>query len=556
MKRAPGAPKRFKSSYILFFVNVQDSIKQSLPPGKSSAPAVSKIASQMWKNLSAEDRAYWDEESLKDKKRYDSEKLAYTGPWEVPKKRIKKDKNAPRRNPSAFLLFSKIRRRQIRDENPQLKNTDVSIMLGNEWRNASHAVKLPFIRQEEQEREIYKQEMGKWKTQKEMEQTMTDAISDKMQKEMEKKIADVLLSQMQGATNGNNQTSSSSSVAASAAAVATINNNITPLFMKQYIAALDNIRNIVTPQATASAAAAIAAASLRSKNSTPPPQPTPDHKECSSSASTVITTPEMKKHHTANVTNNFNTPTTNIEHNESNIRYDNDVTMKQAHSSKGHNIPVSDPFATFGSDNVDFICNNGHGGTSSNDTYYSNSNETYISSPTHPKSNFVTPTRIDEFVNIFEENYDKHPPPHNTNHKQVESEIRKPQPYTQGDPRIIEAVKSYQNSLMASDGNSNNSTNNDNSSNNHNNNNMINKPDKQEKNSPVSIMCKDFSFEPAPFDVSDCFHNFDVDDSTVDFLPAVLDNVTCGMDSFELDEAQFDEFDPIGETSKSDVAYV
>jgi hypothetical protein len=32
-KKAPGAPKRFKSSYILFFIQSQEKIKKELPPG-------------------------------------------------------------------------------------------------------------------------------------------------------------------------------------------------------------------------------------------------------------------------------------------------------------------------------------------------------------------------------------------------------------------------------------------------------------------------------------------------------------------------------------------
>jgi hypothetical protein len=32
-KKAPGAPKRFKSSYILFFIQSQEEIKKKLPPG-------------------------------------------------------------------------------------------------------------------------------------------------------------------------------------------------------------------------------------------------------------------------------------------------------------------------------------------------------------------------------------------------------------------------------------------------------------------------------------------------------------------------------------------
>ena len=36
LKKAPQAPKRFKSSYILFFIHAQDGIKKSLPKGQAS----------------------------------------------------------------------------------------------------------------------------------------------------------------------------------------------------------------------------------------------------------------------------------------------------------------------------------------------------------------------------------------------------------------------------------------------------------------------------------------------------------------------------------------
>lgn len=36
LKKAPQAPKRFKSSYILFFIHVQEKIKKSLPEGQAS----------------------------------------------------------------------------------------------------------------------------------------------------------------------------------------------------------------------------------------------------------------------------------------------------------------------------------------------------------------------------------------------------------------------------------------------------------------------------------------------------------------------------------------
>lgn len=128
LRKAPQAPRRFKSSYILFFMAKQDEIKRSLPSGSSvSFPLginqptfqtnlfhfseyiiqlnniifyysslspkvgdVSKKSSQLWKSLPAEERAYWDERADQDKQRYLREKDAYTGPWQVPYKRAKK----------------------------------------------------------------------------------------------------------------------------------------------------------------------------------------------------------------------------------------------------------------------------------------------------------------------------------------------------------------------------------------------------------------------------------------------------------------------------------
>ena len=54
---------------------------------------VSKRSSQMWKNLSADEREKWDDVARKDKERYMNEKASYTGPWQVPWKRSKKVRN-------------------------------------------------------------------------------------------------------------------------------------------------------------------------------------------------------------------------------------------------------------------------------------------------------------------------------------------------------------------------------------------------------------------------------------------------------------------------------
>lgn len=184
LKKAPQAPKRFKSSYILFFIHVQEKIKKSLPVGQASAPQVSKRASEMWKTLSAEDRLHWDNEAAKEKQRYLAEKEVYTGPWQVPQRRAKKDPTAPKRNPSAFLLFSLTKRKELKGKNPDLKNTEISRILGELWRNTRAEEKRPFVEREQKERESYKERMSAWRIKK----AKDDAIKKQQENERTEKV--------------------------------------------------------------------------------------------------------------------------------------------------------------------------------------------------------------------------------------------------------------------------------------------------------------------------------------------------------------------------------
>merc|ERR1711915_390625 len=112
----------------------------------------SKKSSEMWKTLPPDQRAHWDDVAKKDKERYMAEKAMYTGPWQVPWKRAKKDPSAPKRPMSAFLYFSQDKRRQIKEENPSIRNTEVSRILGELWRNASEEEKRPHVEKEKEER--------------------------------------------------------------------------------------------------------------------------------------------------------------------------------------------------------------------------------------------------------------------------------------------------------------------------------------------------------------------------------------------------------------------
>jgi hypothetical protein len=149
----------------------QSEIKDELGE-KATVTEISKRSAELWRNLPADERAHWDDVAAKDKQRYMAEKASYTGPWQVPWKRAKKDPSAPKRPMSAFLYFSQGRRRTIKDANPKMKNTEVSRLLGEMWRAAPEEERKPHIDNEKVERGKYKIAIAEWR--KEYEGKMED----------------------------------------------------------------------------------------------------------------------------------------------------------------------------------------------------------------------------------------------------------------------------------------------------------------------------------------------------------------------------------------------
>eukprot|EP00590_Aulacoseira_subarctica_P000064 CAMPEP_0172437952 /NCGR_PEP_ID=MMETSP1064-20121228/72535_1 /TAXON_ID=202472 /ORGANISM="Aulacoseira subarctica , Strain CCAP 1002/5" /LENGTH=445 /DNA_ID=CAMNT_0013186469 /DNA_START=311 /DNA_END=1648 /DNA_ORIENTATION=- len=127
-----------------------------------SSDKVRQIA-QEWKNITPRERTHWNEVARQEKIRYDEKRKNYTG-WAIPKRRAKKHPLAPKRPMSAFLRFSQTRRKMVKDQNPDMSNTDVSRLLGEMWHSAPPADRNPYIEQELDERNAYKIEIAKWRS--------------------------------------------------------------------------------------------------------------------------------------------------------------------------------------------------------------------------------------------------------------------------------------------------------------------------------------------------------------------------------------------------------
>ena len=168
-RKAPGAPKRFRSPYILFSIHRMDKLRQQMG-SNTNVTSISKHVSDEWKALSESDRHKWFEQARFDKERYNAERSLYTGPWVIPSKRSRKDPSAPKRPMSAFLFYSQHKRKELKDLHPGLKNTDVSRLLGEHWNAAAEEERMPFIERERRERLVYNKDIAEWRQRKDDEE--------------------------------------------------------------------------------------------------------------------------------------------------------------------------------------------------------------------------------------------------------------------------------------------------------------------------------------------------------------------------------------------------
>jgi hypothetical protein len=164
-KKAPGAPKRGKSPYILFSMDKREEIKATMPD-HSKVTDVMRAIADAWAKMTDEDKQPWKAAAESDKQRYEEEMASYDGPLRVPNKRAKKHPDAPKRASSAFLFYSQVMRPRIKAEHQDMKNTEISKQLGEAWGKATDEQKAPFVEKEKLDRARYKREMEEWNSNK------------------------------------------------------------------------------------------------------------------------------------------------------------------------------------------------------------------------------------------------------------------------------------------------------------------------------------------------------------------------------------------------------
>jgi hypothetical protein len=133
------APKKAKTSYMYFCDEMRSKLRDENPEMKMTE--ITKILGSTWKDLSDDEKGVYVKKASKDKKRFENEIVGYVRPSDdelveqkVNKKTSrKKEDGAPKSAICAFFFFSKEKRSGLKQENPEMKPSDISKELGRMW---------------------------------------------------------------------------------------------------------------------------------------------------------------------------------------------------------------------------------------------------------------------------------------------------------------------------------------------------------------------------------------------------------------------------------------
>ena len=123
---------------------------------------ITSMVAQAWQSLEPSEREKFEEMSRQDKLRYEREMKCYPGKLSRRKKREKR-LGAPKRPVSAYFMFANKQRAQVRAENPQVSNGEISKILSGMWKEMPEDEQKQYRERELSLRKIYIEKMDLWK---------------------------------------------------------------------------------------------------------------------------------------------------------------------------------------------------------------------------------------------------------------------------------------------------------------------------------------------------------------------------------------------------------
>ena len=123
-----------------------------------------RILSAQYKALSEKDLKKWTKKAEQDKIRYQEEMKHYV-PMEEEggrKKKAKKDPNAPKRNMSAYFLYSIHARPQVKADNPDASFGDVARLISEQFKGLPDKERKKWDKRAAEDKERYQRELAEY----------------------------------------------------------------------------------------------------------------------------------------------------------------------------------------------------------------------------------------------------------------------------------------------------------------------------------------------------------------------------------------------------------
>lgn len=169
--RASAGPKKPQTSYFMFVAAEREKVKES--NADASVTDITKILGQRWGEMDAAAKAPYEEQAAADKLRYAEELKTWQAenPDEVAamdaqgkrgRAAAKKQKTGPKRATTAYFFFTAEMRERVKEENPDLKITELAKVMGAQWKALSEEEKQKYNEMAEKDKERYAAEKDTW----------------------------------------------------------------------------------------------------------------------------------------------------------------------------------------------------------------------------------------------------------------------------------------------------------------------------------------------------------------------------------------------------------
>jgi len=153
------------SAYAFFVQDSRAEHAKNRPNEQVVFAEFSKECAARWKAMDDNAKKVFHNKSEKDKVRYDREMSSYKPPKgeKNKRRRRRKDPGAPKRNLSAFFIFSGEKRGAIKAAHQEWSVGDIAKELAVKWRSMTATDKIPYDKAAAKDKERYLKAMSEYK---------------------------------------------------------------------------------------------------------------------------------------------------------------------------------------------------------------------------------------------------------------------------------------------------------------------------------------------------------------------------------------------------------